>query len=167
MLGLWLMLFCLHSLQTLDVTKLTNIRLQTEIFKRINLVERYHYSDIECSQYQTVGFKLLFYQRELWRILSKINCQNHLEFRIGWHSRLGYGEEGRPGSEREEKSVNTNVSIRSMYLCWLERRALVGLDNNRKYALFPNTSHLIVIIRTVFSVDKLRCLVSLFSVPLT
>ena len=53
------------SLQTLDVTKLTNIRLQTEIFKRINLVERDHYSDIEYSQYQTVGFKLLFYQREL------------------------------------------------------------------------------------------------------
>ena len=63
--GVDVVLASLLSLQTLDVTKLTNIRLQTEIFKRINLVERYHYSDIECSQYQTVGFKLLFYQREL------------------------------------------------------------------------------------------------------
>ena len=44
---------------------------------------------------------------------------------------------------------------------------MVGLDNNRKYALFPHTSHLIVIIRTIFSVDKLWCLVSLFSVPVT
>ena len=120
MLGLGLMLFCLLLLQTLDVTKLTNIRLQTEIFKRINLVERDHYSDIECSQYQTVGFKLLFYQRELLRILSKINCQNHLEFRSGWHSdgiRVSDMERKEGLEVREKKSVNTNVSIRSMYLC--------------------------------------------------